>query len=73
MMSTLTDRMFQNAITGLLERNTELCDQADDEEVDILEKEIETNAVRPAEGPVAWTTRRLADACNECDRDLLQL
>ena len=35
MMSTLTDRMFQNAITGLLERNTELCDQveADDEEV----------------------------------------
>jgi len=41
-MSTLTDRMFQNAIAGLLDRNTELCEQveADDEEVDILEKQI---------------------------------
>jgi phosphate transport system protein len=47
MMSTLTDRMFQNAITGLLERNTELCDQveADDEEVDILEKQIDQKGV----------------------------
>ena len=25
-MATLTDRMFQNAITGLLDRNTELAD-----------------------------------------------
>jgi hypothetical protein len=34
--------MFQNAISGLLDRNTELCEQveADDEEVDILEKQI---------------------------------
>jgi phosphate transport system protein len=47
MMSTLTDRMFQNAITGLLERNIELCDQveADDEEVDILEKQIDQKGV----------------------------
>jgi phosphate transport system protein len=47
MMSTLTDRMFQNAITGLLERNTELCEQveADDEEVDIPEKQIDQKGV----------------------------
>ena len=47
MMSTLTDRMFQNAITGLLDRNTELCEQveADDEEVDILEKQIDQEGV----------------------------
>jgi phosphate transport system protein len=47
MMSTLTDRMFQNAITGLLERNIELCDQveADDEELDILEKQIDQKGV----------------------------
>jgi phosphate transport system protein len=47
MMSTLTDRMLQNAITGLLERNTELCEQveADDEDVDILEKQIDQKGV----------------------------
>jgi phosphate transport system protein len=47
MMATLTDRMFQNAITGLLDRNTELCEQveADDEEVDILEKQIDQKGV----------------------------
>ena len=47
MMSTLTDRMFQNAITALLDRNTELCEQveADDEEVDILEKQIDQKGV----------------------------
>ena len=47
MMSTLTDRMFQNAITALLDRNTELCDQveADDEEIDILEKQIDQKGV----------------------------
>jgi phosphate transport system protein len=40
-------RMFQNAITGLLERNTELCEQveADDEEVEILEKQIDQKGV----------------------------
>lgn len=47
MMATLTDRMFQNAITGLLDRNTELCEQveADDDEVDILEKQIDQKGV----------------------------
>jgi phosphate transport system protein len=47
MMSTLTDRMFQNAITALLYRNTGLCEQveADDEEVDILEKQIDQEGV----------------------------
>jgi phosphate transport system protein len=47
MMASLTDRMFQNAITGLLDRNTELCEQveADDEEVDILEKQIDQEGV----------------------------
>jgi phosphate transport system protein len=47
MMATLTDRMFQNAITGLLDRDTELCEQveADDDEVDILEKQIDQKGV----------------------------
>jgi phosphate transport system protein len=47
MMSSLTDRMFQNAITGLLDRNTELCKQveADDDELDILEKQIDQKGV----------------------------
>jgi len=36
-------RPLKTAITGLSERNTELCEQveADDEEVDILEKQID--------------------------------
>ena len=47
MMSSLTDRIFQSAFEALLKRDTELCDHvvAEDEEVDILEKQIDREAV----------------------------
>src|ERR1700741_1419929 len=47
MMSSLTDQIFQTAIEALLNRDSELCDQviADDDEVDILEKKIDQDAV----------------------------
>jgi hypothetical protein len=40
MMSSLTDRIFQTAIEGLFNRDSELCDHvvAGDEDVDILER-----------------------------------
>ncbi len=48
MMSSLADRILQNAMSALLNRNTELCDQvgADDEEVDDLEKQIDEEGFR---------------------------
>jgi phosphate uptake regulator len=48
MMSSLTDRICQNAITALMKRDTGLCDHviADDEEVDVLEKQIDEEGVR---------------------------
>ena len=47
MMSSLTDQNFQTAIEALLNRDSELCNQviADDEEVDILEKQIDQDGV----------------------------
>ena len=47
MMSSLTDQIFQTAIEGLLNRDSELCDQviADDDEVDILEKKIDQDGI----------------------------
>ena len=43
MMSSLTERLFDNAMEGLLARNGDLCNQsvADDEEIDLLEKQID--------------------------------
>jgi phosphate transport system protein len=48
MMSSLTDRMFHNAMSALLKRDIDLCEQvnADDEEVDVLEKQIDEEGVR---------------------------
>jgi phosphate transport system protein len=48
MMSSLTDRMFHYAMSALLKRDTDLCEQvsADDEEVDVLEKQIDEERVR---------------------------
>jgi phosphate uptake regulator len=42
MMSSLTDRIFQSAFEALLRRDNELCDHviAEDEEIDILEKQV---------------------------------
>jgi phosphate transport system protein len=43
MMSDLTERLLDHAMEGLLLRNTDLCNQcvADDEEIDVLEKEVD--------------------------------
>jgi phosphate transport system protein len=47
MMSSLTDRIFENAIEGLFNRDSELCDHvvAGDEEIDILEKQVDQEGV----------------------------
>jgi phosphate transport system protein len=47
MMSSLTDRIFQTAFEALLTRNRELCDYviSDDEEIDILEKQVDQSGV----------------------------
>lgn len=47
MLSSLTDRIFQSAIDGLFNRDSELCDYvvAEDEEVDILEKQVDRDGV----------------------------
>jgi phosphate transport system protein len=47
MMSSLTDRIFQNAFEALLNRDSELCDHvvAEDQEVDILEKQVDQDGV----------------------------
>jgi phosphate transport system protein len=47
MMSSLTDRIFQTAFEALLKRDSELCDHvlAEDEEIDILEKQIDHGGV----------------------------
>ncbi len=48
MMSSLTDRMFQAAVEGLLNRDSDLCNQvvADDDEIDILEKKIDLDGIK---------------------------
>jgi phosphate transport system protein len=47
MMSSLTDRIFQAAVEGLLNRDSNLCSQvvADDDEIDILEKQVDLDGV----------------------------
>jgi phosphate transport system protein len=47
MMSSLTDQIFQSAIEGLLNRNSELCDHvvAEDDEVDIFEKQVDQDGL----------------------------
>jgi phosphate transport system protein len=47
MMSSLTERLFDSAMEGLLTRNSDLCNQsvADDEEIDVLEKQIDRAGV----------------------------
>jgi phosphate transport system protein len=48
MMSSLTDRMFQTAVEGLLNRDSDLCRQvvADDEEIDALEKKLDLEGIK---------------------------
>jgi phosphate transport system protein len=47
MMSSLTDRMFQAAVEGLLNRDSDVCNQviADDGEIDILEKKVDLDGI----------------------------
>jgi phosphate transport system protein len=47
MMSSLTERLLQNAMGGLLRRDTDLCNLtvADDEEVDLLEKQVDREGI----------------------------
>ena len=47
MMSSLTDRIFQAAVEGLLNRDSDLCSQvvADDDEIDLLEKKVDLDAI----------------------------
>jgi phosphate transport system protein len=47
MMSSLTDRMFQAAVEGLLGRESDLCNQvvADDDEIDVLEKKVDLDGI----------------------------
>jgi phosphate transport system protein len=48
MMASLTDRLFFTALDALLNRDSALCEQvvADDEEIDILEKQVDQDGVR---------------------------
>jgi phosphate transport system protein len=47
MMSSLTDRMFQAAVEGLLNRDSDLCNQVieDDYEIDLLEKKVDLDGI----------------------------
>jgi len=47
MMSSLTERLLENAIQGLLKRDSDLCNLtiADDEEIDLLEKMVDHEGV----------------------------
>src|ERR1700730_13739013 len=47
MMSSLTDRIFQAAVEGLLNRDSDLCSQvvANDDEIDILERQVDLDGV----------------------------
>lgn len=47
MMSSLTERLLENAIQGLLKRDSDLCNLtiADDEEIDLLEKQVDREGI----------------------------
>ena len=66
MMSSLTERSLDRAVTGLLERDDELCVTAiaDDEEIDQLEKQVDKDGVDLLLRfqPVASDLRRVVSA-----------
>ena len=66
MMSSLTERSLDRAVTGLLERDDELCNTAiaDDEEIDQLEKQVDKDGVDLLLRfqPVASDLRRVVSA-----------
>src|ERR1043165_1997349 len=66
MMSSLTERSLDRAITGLLKRDDELCAIAiaDDEEIDQLEKQVDKDGIELLLRfqPVASDLRRVVSA-----------
>src|SRR6187401_2032540 len=66
MMSSLTERSLDRAITGLFQRDDELCANAiaDDEEIDQLEKQVDKDGVDLLLRfqPVASDLRRVVSA-----------
>ena len=66
MMSSLTDRSLERALTGLMQRDDELCNTAiaDDEEIDQLEKQVDKDGVDLLLRfqPVASDLRRVVSA-----------
>src|SRR5205085_5432876 len=66
MMASLTERTFDRAFRGLLERDDDLCVHAiaDDEEIDQLEKQIDKDGVDVLlrYQPVASDLRRVVSA-----------
>src|SRR5450432_4735677 len=70
MMSSLTERSLDRAITGLRERDDELCAIAiaDDEEIDQLEKQMDKDGIDLLLRfqPVASDLRRVVSAMKLC-------
>ena len=70
MMSSLTERSLERAVTGLLQRDDELCVLAiaDDEEIDQLEKQVDKDGVDLLLRfqPVASDLRRVVSAMKLC-------
>src|SRR6188474_1262655 len=70
MMSSLTERSLDRAITGLLQRDDDLCAVAiaDDEEIDQLEKQIDKDGIELLLRfqPVASDLRRVVSAMKLC-------
>ena len=66
MMSSLTERLLNRSMQGLLQRDSDLCNLAiaDDEEVDFLEKEVDREGVEVLLRfhPVASDLRRVISA-----------
>ena len=70
MMASLTERSLDNALTGLLERDSDLCATAiaDDEEIDQLEKQVDKDGIDLLLRfqPVASDLRRVVSAMKLC-------
>src|SRR5450432_4571327 len=70
MMSSLTERSLDRAITGLMQRDDELCAIAiaDDEEIDQLEKQVDKDGIDLLLRfqPVASDLRRVVSAMKLC-------
>lgn len=70
MMASLTERSLDNALTGLLERDDDLCTTAiaDDEEIDQLEKQVDQDGIDLLLRfqPVASDLRRVVSAMKLC-------